>query len=51
MEPLLWPPDGAPAEGDGYYEAIEAWARAKLGVEWGTGRPPFLYEEEVPGMR
>jgi hypothetical protein len=47
MEPLLWKPDGTPRD-DRYYDGIEAWAEAKLGVTWDTPRPPFLYEMEAP---
>ena len=46
-EPIFWKPEYKPHD-DSYYERIEAWITAKMGVTWTQPRPPFLYEEDAP---
>ena len=46
-EPVFWPPYFKPTD-DSYYEKIERWLTANLGVTWDHPRPPFLYEEDSP---
>ncbi|MBK9118823.1 MAG: hypothetical protein IPM18_04365 [Phycisphaerales bacterium] len=46
-EPLFWRPLLRP-RGDEFYERIEQWITARLGVTWEQPRPPFLYEEDAP---
>jgi hypothetical protein len=47
MEAVFWRPNSTPRT-DAYYDGVEAWVTAHLGVTWKTPRPPFLYEMEVP---
>lgn len=46
-ETIFWAPPWKPSH-DSYYEQIEAWVTANLGVTWERPRPPFLYEQDAP---
>ena len=48
-EPAFWRPFYKP-EDDSYYDGVERWLTANLGVTWSRPRPEFLYEEDAPIM-
>lgn len=46
-EKALWKPR-VPPKSDEYYDVIEKWAEATVGVQWTRPRPAFMYESYTP---